>query len=92
MIPIVLYIFIPLLKMLDKSGIDKSLNFLGKISLESYLTNITLKSILGVLIPAYISMSQYLEYAIIVVVGLLLAYYVHNVAKKILSKIFATTV
>lgn len=94
-VPILLYIFILMIKLIENLWINKCFKFLGKISLESYLTNITLKSILAALIPAYISSpvfyGKYLEYAIIIVAGLLLAYYVHNVAKKILSRILVST-
>lgn len=91
-VPILLYIFILLIKLLENSWIDKCIKFLGQISLESYLTNITLKSILAALIPTYISSpifyGKYLEYSVIIVAGLLLAYYVNKIAQKILSKAF----
>lgn len=87
-VPIMLYFFIFLIKLSEKTWIDKSLKFLGKISLESYLTNITLKSILGVLIPAYFTSSifygHYLDYAIVIVAGLLLAKFIHDISQKII--------
>ncbi len=93
--PTLLYISLFFIKLLNGSWIDRCLNFVGKMSLESYLTHITLIDLLKVLIPTYISSpifyGKYLEYAIIIVVGLLLAYYVHNVAKKILSRILVST-
>jgi peptidoglycan/LPS O-acetylase OafA/YrhL len=93
--PTLLYISLFIITLLKGSWIDKCLTFVGKMSLESYLTHITLIDILKVLIPAYIYSpifyGKYLEYAIIIVVGLLLAYYVHNAAKKILSKILGST-
>ena len=88
-VPIMSYIFILLLKLTKDSWIDKSLKFLGTISLESYLTNITLKSLFGALAPVYFTSSifygHYLEYCIVIVAGLLIAYYVHGIAQRIVS-------
>lgn len=85
-IPIMLYLFTFLIKLSEKTWIDKCLKFLGKISLESYLTNITLKSILGTLIPAYFTSlvfyGHYFDYSIVVVVGLLLAKIIHDISQK----------
>lgn len=93
--PTLLYIFLFLIRLSNGSWIDKCLIFVGKMSLESYLTHITLIDLLRVLIPAYISSpifyGKYLEYTIIIVVGILLAYYLHNAANKILSKLLAST-
>ena len=90
-VPIMLYIFIFLIKLSENSWIAKSLYLLGSISLESYLTNLTLKSILGTLIPAYFTCplfyGRYLEYCIVIVAGLFLANYVHIIAQKIISRL-----
>ena len=90
-VPIIAYIFIFLLKLTKDSWIDKSLKLLGAISLESYLTNITLNSLLRALAPAYFTSpvfyGHYLEYTVVIVAGLLLAYYVHNVAQVTISKL-----
>lgn len=87
--PIMSYVFISLLKLVKDSWIDKSLKLLGTISLESYLTNITIKSLLGALAPIYFTSSvfygHYLEYCIVIVAGLLIAYYVHGIAQRIVS-------
>ena len=59
--------------------ISNMLAFFGTISLESYLTNIYLNSLLRFLIPAYISSSifngRYLEYAMVIVLGVIMSYY-----------------
>lgn len=90
-VPVVMYYFTLLIKLSGKTWIDKSFKFLGKISLESYLTNITLKSILGVLIPAYFTSSafygHYLDYTLVIVVGLLLAKIIHDISQKIITSL-----
>lgn len=90
-IPIMLYFFILLNKLIENTWIDKGLEFLGKISLESYLTNITLKSVLGVLIPAYFTSSvfygHYLDYTIVIVAGLILAKSIHDISLKIITSL-----
>lgn len=94
-VPIMLYFFTFLIKLSGETWIDKSLKFLGTISLESYLTNITLKSIFGVLIPAYITSSvfygHYLDYTIVIVAGLSLAKFIHNISQKITSLLLTGT-
>ena len=94
-IPILLYILTPLIRWSKGSWVDKSLKFLGKISLESYLTNISLNGILIVLIPTYIASpvfyGRYLEYTIVVVAGLLLAYIINNVAQRIIKRLQANS-
>lgn len=66
-------------------------NFLGKISLESYLTNITINSLLLNLIPVFIASSlfygRWLEYSIVVVGGLNIAYYVKKVSSLIQERV-----
>ena len=90
-VPILLYILTPLIRWSKGSWIDKSLHFLGKISLESYLTNITLNGILIVLIPAYITSpvfyGRYIEYSIVVVVGVLLAYVIYNASQRVVKRL-----
>lgn len=86
-VPFMLYICVLLIKLIENSWLDNSLKFLGTISLESYLTNISLKSLLGMLIPAYIYTplfyGRYIEYTIVIVVGLLLAKYIHQFTQSI---------
>lgn len=89
-IPLVLYVIDCLLDRTRKiCWIEKSMTFLGNISLESYLTNIALGSMLSTLIPAYISSplfyGKYLQYSIVLVVGLSGAWWVNKQSKKITS-------
>ena len=94
-VPILLYILTPLIRWSKGSWVDKSLHFLGKISLESYLTNITLNGILIVLIPAYITSpilyGRYIEYTIVVVAGILLAFIINNAAQRVINKKLSCT-
>ena len=62
--------------------IEKFLSFMGRISLESYLLNISINSLLSVLITYYCWSSpllygKYLQYSIVVIIGTLLAYLVN---------------
>lgn len=63
--------------------------FLGIISLESYLTNITLGDILNhkswIICGYDLSYGHYLEYAVVVVVGVYLAWVFNNVSNRILK-------
>ena len=92
-VPIMLYFSILLIKLLENTWMDRSLKLLGEISLESYLTNITLKSLLGTIIPVYFTTSvfygHYLDYSIVIVAGLLLAYYIHIVVLRIFNNTLA---
>jgi len=89
-VPLLVYLSVALIKLLSKvSVVYNSLNLLGKMSLESYLTNITVNSLLLTLIPAYISSSffygRYLEYSIVVVFGLMWAYLVYKQSGKVVN-------
>lgn len=82
-IPLIIFIILVVMKTLCKVGlIDGALQFLGKISLESYLTNITINSALCAIIPTYISSpifyGRWFEYSIVIIIGLLSAYEVHK--------------
>lgn len=65
------------------------LTFLGIISLESYLTNITLGDILNhkswVICGYDLSYGHYLEYTVVLFVGVILAWVFNNLTSKILS-------
>ena len=88
-VPFALYIFIFMIKLLEKTWIYKSLSLLGIISLESYLTNISLKSIFATLIPSHFTSSllfgHYLDYMIVIVAGLFLAKIIHDLSQKIIT-------
>ena len=65
--------------------------FLGVISLESYLTNITLGDILNhkswIICGIDLSYGHYLEYAVVLVVGVLLAWAFNRVSNRIITRI-----
>lgn len=90
-IPLVVYVINVILEWAQESWIKESMTFLGKISLESYLTNIALGSMLSTLVPAYISSplfyGKYLQYAIVIVVGLLLAWVISRISAKWTGKL-----
>ena len=71
--------------------VRKPLSFLGMISLESYLANVTLGDILNhkswILWGHDLSYGHYLEYTLVVVLGLLLAWMVNKASKQILFNI-----
>ena len=88
LIPVLVYAFLFIVNIAKRwLWFDNSLKFLGKVSLESYLTNITINSVLVALIPAYISSpvfhGRWLEYVIVIVLGLICAYYVNRFSQKI---------
>ena len=92
LIPLMTYLFILFLKLTKAiTCCVRAFNFLGKISLESYLTNITLNSLLQTLIPAYVASSlfygRWIEYTIVVVVGLIVAYYVNKISSQIQNRV-----
>lgn len=94
-VPLIIYCLIILIKILSKwNWVNKSLIIIGTMSLELYLTNITLNNLLMSLIPSRIDgrifYGRYLEYTIVICVGLLLSYYInrqvkierHNILKR----------
>jgi hypothetical protein len=86
-VPIILVVILALIRWCKGRCIDAFLNFLGKISLESYLTNISINSILRVLIPTYYASSlfdgRYLEYLFVIIAGIAIAYWVNRLSKRI---------
>ena len=87
------FIFVPILCWVIKHGgkmINSILEFFGKISLESYLFNGTV----GSWIIAYLPMVYdspwnkgcYLHYALICIIGTILAYMVHCICKRLFFK------
>lgn len=69
---------------------SKALRWLGNISLESYLTNGALPSIVA-LIPwgsaIWLNTGNYLGYSIVIVVGLIFAWIIHIISGPILKRI-----
>lgn len=93
-IPMIAFLSVSMVKVIGKiSLLGKSINLLGNISLESYLTNITVNSLLLALIPAYISSplfyGRWLEYSIVIVFGVLAAFYVNKYSKRLILKLMS---
>lgn len=86
--PLVVYVLALLLEKMNKHISMKPLDFCGKISLESYLTNIYLNYLLLAIIPSIIASpvfyGRYLEYTIIIVLGLTIAYYGNLLSNKVI--------
>lgn len=87
-VPLVIFVLIKIIERLPAS--ISVLNSVGKISLESYLTNISINKLFIVLIPHYICSNvfygRYLEYSIVIVLGLLLAFMVNKLSSIIINK------
>ena len=84
-IPFFIYLVIILLKWLNSvTLIDKILLFLGGISLESYLINISLNSLLGTIIRDYgnsrLFYGNYFQYSVVIVLGLFAAFYINKLS------------
>lgn len=66
------------------------LSFFGKISLESYLFNTTIGSVLIFLFPkiheSYLNSNGYLHYVAILIIGTLLAFFVNKICERIILK------
>lgn len=91
LMPLMTYLLVWFLRLIKNiSWCVCAFNFLGKISLESYLTNITINSILMTLIPAFIVSplfyGRWLEYSIVIAGGLMVAFYVNEVSSKLQIK------
>lgn len=87
-LPLLIYLFVIILKYTNRwKWVHRLLLLLGSISLESYLTNITLNGILVKIIPERINspifFGRYLEYFIVIVVGILMAYWVNQLSTKL---------
>ena len=86
LVPLLLCIINVVVKILGNiRWIDRFLKFTGGISLESYLTNITINSAFRAIIPTYITSAlfygRYIEYAVVAIGGLLIAYVVNRLVK-----------
>ena len=87
-VPLIVYCLIILIKILSKwDWVNNALIFIGTISLESYLTNITINNLLMSLIPSRIDglifYGRYLEYTIVICIGLLLSYYINRQVRNV---------
>ena len=90
-IPLVMCFFVGLLNLMEKTWINNAMLFLGVISLESYLTNISINSALSVVIPeqlySTVFYGRYLQYAIVIVAGMALAYFIKKWSGRIIEKL-----
>ena len=91
--PLLLFLIDVVLKCSEKVGwLDKALVFMGGISLESYLMNISLNSLLGAVIKEYgssaIFYGRYLQYSIVIFIGTIAAFYVNRFVKSITEESF----
>lgn len=86
-VPIIIYC---LLNVRHIIRFDKILIFFGKISLESYLFNITINMLFCVLIPDYFSSplfyGRWLEYFIVITLGTVLAYFTNRLVTILREK------
>lgn len=87
-VPLIVSMAIVLIKaMYNIRWINKSLSVLGGISLESYLTNITLNSLFIVIIPTYFNSpffyGRWFEYCLVLIVGVTLAISIKNTVIRI---------
>lgn len=92
-VPLILVVFVKVIKTFECCHlIDKSLNLIGSVSLESYLLNISINALLTALIIHYgfsespFLYGNYLQYAIVVIVGTLLAFVINKICKTISFK------
>lgn len=64
---------------------------LGMVSLESYLTNISINKLLLYLIPNYIDSrifyGRYLEYTFVIVAGLFIAFLINSIINSMFRKL-----
>lgn len=91
-VPLMMWGILVVLKCLAKAhAVNKAVVFWGNVSLESYLTNITLNNLLLILIPAYISSSlfygRWLEYTVVIVLGLVLANLANKASNAIIKRV-----
>lgn len=86
-VPIITYLLISICRLCEKYRVYAFLTFMGTISLESYLTNITLNKLFQAVIPSYISSpifyGRYLEYSLVIIIGIILSYYANKLSKKL---------
>lgn len=92
-VPSILILLVWTLQLLvNIKWVERCLSFMGSISLESYLVNISFNALLNTVISYYCLSSssllygKYLQYSIVIVVGTLLAFLVNKYSKKFLAK------
>ena len=93
LVPLIIYCLILVCQLAKKSNsLYSSITFMGVISLESYLLNISLNKVLGIIagnIDSPIFYGRYLEYGMVIILGIILAFYANKLsqitAKQILK-------
>ena len=89
-----LSILIPIF-FIDKIYYVKTFSFIGKISLESYLTNCFFGVILmqygHFIIPEKLSTGNYIQYLLVVILGITVSYFTHKLSNIILNKCTKTS-
>lgn len=84
----ILFVLAYLIQYLHRlSLIDKIMIFMGKISLESYLTNIYLPNIFRLFDFGDYAYGIYLRYTLVVLIGIPLAYLINRVSTRLIVRI-----
>ena len=90
-VPFFLVLFAMVIKWMKHCyWVDKFLTFMGTISLESYLLNISINALLSVLIIHFsfsgspLLYGNFLQYSIVVIVGTLLSFVINKICKSII--------
>lgn len=77
--------------LLDETVINSFLKWMGGASLESYVTNIQTKAIMPSIMSSFsdkpLLYGHYFDYTLVIILGLFLTYYCHNLSKLIAQKI-----
>ena len=91
LVPLFIYSLLLLCQLAKKSNtIYSAITFMGVISLESYLLNISLNKVLGIMagnIDTPIFNGRYLEYSVVIILGIILAFYVNKLSQLITRQI-----
>lgn len=83
---------------MKSNAINSAITFMGVISLESYLLNISLNKVFGIIagyIDSPIFYGRYLEYSMVIILGIILAYFANKLSQRcnlcIVSKSYLLT-
>lgn len=87
LLPFIIYCLLMLCQFVEKyNAIYQCITFMGVVSLESYLLNISLNKLFGIIarsIDSPIFYGRYLEYSLVIIIGIILSYYANKLSKKI---------
>lgn len=92
LVPMILIVSCSLLKKTNK---DKHfylfLTWIGTASLESYLSNVGVKAVVGNFVPEFhcgsLFYGHYIDYLMVIMIGLVLTYYAHKLSQSLIKKI-----